>query len=198
MTDPQPIQIHISPTLSSYTVPLATFKSSRPAYQVFAVGTFIFSPSHNRLLLVQRASTERGFPNKWEIPGGGTEDSDPTILHSAAREAFEETGLHLTKLVREVEKGVEWGDGMKRWLKLSFEIEVAEMEGVGEGEEEGVGVCLNPEEHQGYVWATEEDIRVGKYDIVTPEQQALMLEAFKSAKGDGKSNTGTADGLADG
>ncbi len=195
---PTPIQIRISPTLSSFNVPLATFKASKPGYSNFAVGTFIFSPSYKSLLLVQRASTERGFPDRWEIPGGSTEDDDPTILHSAAREAFEETGLHLTKLVRQIGEGVEFttgkGDCVKNWLKLSFEIEVMEM---GGGSNEAGGnaqIQLNPEEHQAFVWALEEDIRTGNYAITTPEQQTLMLKAFELAKG----KIQVADHMADG
>lgn len=57
--------------------------------------------------------------------------SDPTILHSLARETFEETGLRLTRFVRQIGSGMDIGYGMeeKKWCKLSFEIEVAEIEG---------------------------------------------------------------------
>ena len=43
-----------------------------------------------------------------------------------------------------------------------------------------VSVTLDPEEHQAFAWVTEEDIRKGKYAIVTAEQKNLMLEAFTS------------------
>ena len=59
--------------------------------------------------------------------------SDPTILHSLARETFEETGLRLTRFVRQVGSGIDFVTGYgvreKKWCKLSFEIEVAEIEG---------------------------------------------------------------------
>jgi 8-oxo-dGTP pyrophosphatase MutT (NUDIX family) len=58
--------------------------------------------------------TERSFPNLWEVPGGSPELSDPTILHSVAREAFEETGLRLTKFVRQIGDGVEFNTGPKK------------------------------------------------------------------------------------
>lgn len=75
--------------------------------------------------------------------------SDPTILHSLARETFEETGLRLTRFVRQIGSGVDFVTGYgvreKRWCKLSFEIEVSEIEGedvscgnLGEHEEEEV------------------------------------------------------------
>ena len=58
--------------------------------------------------------------------------SDPTILHSLARETFEETGLRLTRLVRQVGSGVDFVTGYgareRKWCKLSFEIEVAEID----------------------------------------------------------------------
>ena len=91
----------------------------------------------------QRAATERAFPNMWEVPGGASETTDPTVLHSLAREVFEETGLHLTRVVRQVGKGIEFTsrskviseDGgekpLKVYLKLTFEIEVAEFEPQG-------------------------------------------------------------------
>ena len=93
-----------------------------------------------RLLLVQRAATERAFPNLWEVPGGSSEGTDPTVLHSVAREVFEETGLHLTRFVRQVGKGVEFTSSSnivdengvlkprRVFLKLTFAIEVAELE----------------------------------------------------------------------
>lgn len=100
-----------------------------------------------------------------------------------------------------------YGAREKRWRKLSFEIEVAEIGGndmsrgrfgagyekVGPKEdvEDGVGgdggvdevsVTLDPEEHQAYAWVTEKEIKEGKYAMVTAEQNDLMLEAFRLRK----------------
>lgn len=139
--EPQtPIQIHIPPSLNHLAIPLPTFLTRNKQYTNLVVSSFIFSPLTSstptpHLLIVQRAATERGFPNRWEVPGGSCEVSDPTILHSLARETFEETGLRLTRFVRQVGSGVEFVTGYgvrkKRWCKLSFEIEVAEIEGSG-------------------------------------------------------------------
>lgn len=140
--DPEPISIHISPALRHLAIPLKDFLHNHPQYACLAVGAFVFAPAHyvtssspeptsSRLLLVQRAASEKAFPNLWEVPGGSSEHSDPTILHSVAREVFEETGLHLTRLVRQIGRGVEFSvgrsGGPERWLKLSFEIEVTEI-----------------------------------------------------------------------
>jgi len=131
-----PISIHIPPQLQRHAISLSKFLEERPSYDTLAVGAFIFAPSHlgspptPRLLLIQRATTEQSFPNLWEIPGGGSELGDPTILHSVAREVFEEAGLHLTRFGRQVGNGETFKVGSKNepkhCLKLSFEIEVLE------------------------------------------------------------------------
>lgn len=219
-----PIQIHIDPTLAHLTVPLSTYLTSNPPYTNLVVSTLIFSNTSSstgtngssgttntsgpKVLLIQRASTERGFPNKWEIPGGSAEPTDPTILHSAARETFEETGLHLTRLVHQVGGGSDFDIGDQRWMKLYFEIEVAEMGdmahdhktlGAGdfvrndENAGKGIRYCaqgstdasyanlpitLDPSEHQAYAWATEADIRSEKYPMTTHELEYLLVIAF--------------------
>lgn len=195
---PKPISIHIPLDLYQLAIPLQTWLNQHPQYDRLAVGAFIFTRQSKgqsgtqepRFLLVQRSMTERSFPNLWEVPGGSPELSDPTILHSVAREAFEETGLRLTKFVRQIGDGVEFNTGPKKrekkWLKLSFEIEVAEIpiseiemyrdinHEYGHGlSHEGVThksptlhpvhgaipVILDPEEHQRYAWVSEADIR---------------------------------------
>ncbi|KAK4692266.1 hypothetical protein P7C71_g4903, partial [Lecanoromycetidae sp. Uapishka_2] len=166
--------------------PLTSFISSHPQFTTFVTGAFIY---HNtRLLLVQRSKTD-SLPSKWEVPGGGSETSDPTILHSLAREVFEETGLMLTRFVRQIGEGQEFQLGRRGWcLKLNFEIEVEEIPG---GRQSGVHrhenekerkdtveIRLDPEEHQAYVWASRDDIWDGSYDIVSEDQKAVMLKAF--------------------
>jgi len=142
-TAPTPIHIHIPQSLAHLTVPLSTYLQKNSPFTNLAVGACIFactaahqsSPSQLRLLLVQRAATERGFPNLWEIPGGSAEEGDPTILHSVAREVFEETGLRLTRFVRAVGDGIQFTTGRQnKWMKLTFEIEVQEgLSGAVEG-----------------------------------------------------------------
>ena len=45
-----------------------------------------------KVLLIQRPKHD-SMPNRWEGPGGACDDEDPTILHGAARELWEEVGL---------------------------------------------------------------------------------------------------------
>lgn len=202
----EPISIHIPPSLSHLTVSLAKFLEKNHKYRMLAVGACIFSLSRQnppRILLIQRAATERAFPNLWEIPGGSSEFSDPTVLHSVAREVFEETGLHLTKFVAEIGDGIELRTSEnKLWLKLSFEIEVAEFNNPSEelsqqaissvpkenpvegNVMESVAITLDPEEHQKYAWVTEEELRqhtvsTGPYPLTTEDVRQMLLEAFK-------------------
>ena len=133
---PVPISIHIAPHLNHLAVSLKSFLDKHPPYCHLVVGAFIFSPysavspSARRLLLVQRSVSERSFPNCWEVPGGSCELDDPTVLHSIAREVFEETGLRLTRVLRQVGDETFFDIGsdsnLNHWLKLSFEIEVLE------------------------------------------------------------------------
>ena len=215
-TTPTPIQLHIPPGLSNLRIPLSTFLARNPNYNVLAVGACIFFPPHPALsprqqqtpsplisslskpclLLVQRASTEYGFPDLWEIPGGSSEPSDPTILHSVAREIFEETGLTVCNFKGLVGEGVEFStgrfDNVKKWLKLAFEVEVVEIPSPGnqghrpaesgaKSSVEDISITLDPEEHQRYAWVTEEDVRrtgPGAYQITTEAQREMMLQAF--------------------
>ena len=115
MTDNQPIHISIASSLIQFQVPLSTFLHTNPSYTNLAVGACIFTDTEpKRLLLLQRAATEMGFPNRkyvvpninfmsdstqvWEVPGGSIDGSDPTLIHGLAREIFEETGLKLTRV----------------------------------------------------------------------------------------------------
>lgn len=233
ITPPQPISISIPPSLRHLAISLPQYLSENPQYDCLVVGACIFAPQHRsqlnsdssspRLLLVQRAATERAFPNLWEIPGGSSEVTDPTVLHSLAREVFEETGLHLTRVVRQVGKGVEFGsrpremndDGgggvkpRKSFLKLTFEIEVAEFEasrgdtpltcryhgGTAEVEQNPsapansddsvaaptVTIHLDPEEHQRYDWVTKERFTNQDYMSTYPTISESQRETILQA-----------------
>ena len=126
--------------------------------------------------------------------------------------------MRVTRFVRGVGRGVEFvtgREGERRWVKLSFEVEVLEMGGGGGGggggaeyvhgaeygDKDGevdVEITLDPDEHSEYVWATEEDIRGNRYPIVTPEQKEVMLEGFKLRRGDGESVKAAVEGAQKG
>ena len=210
--EPKPISIHIPPNLAHLKTSLRQFldynKANHINYHMLAVGACIFTPTsahhpHPRLLLLQRASTD-SYPNVWEFPGGAAEFSDPSILHSVARETFEETGLRLTRFVRQIGDGTKWTTRAKTWLKLVFEIQVVELHDTipAAAEEDLAPVTLDPQEHQKYVWATEAEIRQctttsGPYPTMTEEQRQVMLQAFALHNAAAKLAGGLEDGLND-
>lgn len=51
--------------------------------------------NHDKFLLVQRASDDRNYPNKWEFPGGKI-DWGEKPEKAAIREVIEETGIRLS------------------------------------------------------------------------------------------------------
>ncbi|KAJ7170188.1 hypothetical protein C8R46DRAFT_1091474 [Mycena filopes] len=100
----------------------------------------------------------------YELPGGNCEPTlDATILHTVAREALEETGLVVTRVVAEFD-GFEYTTrrGPARQLNFLVEVEVQEASasrggGPDEDEDEGRGrglptPILSPEEHHAFAW----------------------------------------------
>ncbi|KAL7953531.1 NUDIX hydrolase domain-like protein [Trichoderma compactum] len=145
-----------------------------------ATGCIVFSPE-GKVLLIQRASHD-SMPNRWEIPGGAADNSDPTILHGAARELWEETRLVAKRIVRPVTEGPGGRDlqvfpnsTKTLWLcRFSFEVEV----------ESARQVTLDAAEHQDFVWASEDEVRaqkIGDRDIPTTHDsmKSVILESFR-------------------
>lgn len=178
----EPIQIHIPADLQSYNVSLPVLLSSRPNAQALAAGAFVFAHAPEsktpRLLLIQREAKDGSLAGKWEIPGGGCETSDPTIFHSAARELYEEAGLHMTRVLAKVGKDNVFNtrSGL-RVAKLSFEVVVRE-EANG-----GVPLAQIPvelsDEHQAFAWVSEEELDNRRFPITHPEQKLAIVEAFR-------------------
>jgi 8-oxo-dGTP pyrophosphatase MutT (NUDIX family) len=172
------------PSNSSFTVPCQAYFATHPAehakYQYIATGALVFDASAApvRILLIQRAAGD-SMPGRWEIPGGGCDDEDPSILHGVARELWEEAGLTAARIGPRVgESYVFVSRSGKVVRKFNFVVEAER--GVGER----LDVKLDPEEHQSYVWAGEEEVRarrVGDVELVftTAEQEAVVLEAFR-------------------
>ena len=100
--------------------------------------------------------------------------------------------------MREVGKGVNLVMGKTRWLKLSFEIEVVEMQGrKAEAAVDDVEIRLDPEEHQDYKWVTEQDVREDVYLITTAEQKEVILEGFVLRKAGNADTSGSCHGYHD-
>lgn len=152
-------------------------------YDGLATGNVVFNPD-GKVLLIQRADHD-SLPNKWEFPGGAADDNDPSILHASARELFEESGLIAKRFSHIVTEGPEKEPGeifrnrarTKVFIRFTFHVEVEDCE----------DVKLDPNEHQDFVWATEEEIRRQKIgdrqlSITRWTVQALFLEAFRLRK----------------
>ena len=129
----------------------------------------------------------------WETPGGAADETDATLLEAAARELWEETGLVATRLRRSVTEGEGRAPGSlftnrygtRFYCRFSFEVDV-------EGWEE---VRVDPEEHQDYLWVTEEEVRAGKvgersFTITNRQMQALILEGFRLRRVEGGETAG--------
>lgn len=95
-----------------------------------------------------------------------------------ARELKEETGLHAIRFVRKVgefgwgEKSITTGS-QSNWHKIIFEVEVKDFE-----------IRLDPEEHQEYLFATEEEVVNEQVvdvplNYITPDNKMIKLEAFR-------------------
>ncbi|PYH84421.1 NUDIX-domain-containing protein [Aspergillus uvarum CBS 121591] len=137
-------------------------------------------PEKQHILLLRRAPTD-SYPGRWEAPGGSCDATDASILAGAAREVYEETGLRVVRFLALV--GVDaWevvrADGVRRVVKFTFLVDVdlglsMGVQGVQGMQEEverevegvvksgGLGIRLEPAEHDAFVWATEEEVRAG-------------------------------------
>jgi 8-oxo-dGTP pyrophosphatase MutT (NUDIX family) len=174
------------PSTSSFAVPYDTYLSTHPGerfrYEFIATGALVFDASTpERILLIQRAAHD-SMPGLWEIPGGGCDKEDPSVLHSVARELWEEAGLTAASI------GPQVGDGhffVTRSGKLvcKFNFLVDAEEGAGRK----LDVKLDPSEHQNYIWAAEEEVKARKVGDVelkftTRDQEAVVLEAFRARR----------------
>ena len=181
-------QYEVCPDLKKFGLSPSEYLQNHADHpNVLVVGACIIAKSKSiptkdnpHLLLVQRAATEQGFPNCWEVPGGSAEQRDATVLDALAREVKEEAGMVIKRFVREVEPAVQFtsrkGKWTKLWIKLTFLVEVDEEELGLDGALLGCSevfvvsramtdrvigfpkLKLNPEEHQKHLWLTKDDI----------------------------------------
>jgi 8-oxo-dGTP pyrophosphatase MutT (NUDIX family) len=167
------------PSLSPFATQVKDYLISHPSKRQKGVScALVFSPS-NQLLILQRSATD-SMPNLWEVPGGSC-DSHETILEGAVRELWEESGLVATEVLRQVGGVPEWLDREKVWCKFSFEVKV----------KEGMEVVLDNEEHQKFLWVSEEECRSGvavrggertEIEFTTEVQVKTILEGFRLRK----------------
>ncbi|KAL7781096.1 NUDIX hydrolase domain-like protein [Trichoderma afarasin] len=155
-----------------------------PRYTYIATGSLVFDTSNQscpRLLLLQRAAHD-SMPNKWEVPGGGCDDEDESILHAAARELWEEAGLKAVHLGAPVGKPyfITSKSG-KKVCKFVFPVQ-AETNSEGR-----MDVTLDPREHQNSIWASEEEVKAKRIkdielEFTHKDLECIVLAAFSQYK----------------
>jgi 8-oxo-dGTP pyrophosphatase MutT (NUDIX family) len=166
MTDQKhPLPFTHSLDVSEYLHPPANLLAdASTTTDALAVGAFIFSPD-NKLLLLRRAATDT-HPNEWEVPGGGCDPGDETLLHALAREVKEEAGLEVTHIERFAGTSEFKSSKGLRIKKYAFVVEV----------NEGQEVRTDQKEHSEARWCSWEEVE--KMEITTTMHREEMRKAF--------------------
>ena len=152
------------PSVAEFAVSKQYYLADRPgaSFGYIATSTLVLDTrmaSNPRVLLLQRAASDED-PNKWEPPGGACDDEDETILHAAARELWEEAGLHAARIGGLVGDPYFFtlSDG-KKVCQFNFAVHLRT-----DSATSSLVVKLDPEEHQHFVWATESEVKARKAD----------------------------------
>ncbi|TLS27053.1 hypothetical protein PpBr36_04941 [Pyricularia pennisetigena] len=191
-------------TAATFDVPASTViaarKAANPAkvvYTALGTGAIVFNRARTAVLLVQRSAAD-SMPNLWEVPGGGVDDSDATVVHAVARELWEEAGL-VARRIGAVVPAVEGGPAEFVFATRSGRI-VAKFHFLIEADGDENDVRLDPHEHQACVWATEEECRDEKMKtglgipFTTKSQKATVLQAWRMMREGRDGLGGTVDG----
>lgn len=170
-------------SVADFAVSKREYLTSRPevSFGYIATSSLVFDTkvtSEHRILLLQRAETDDDA-GKWEPPGGACDDWDKTILGAAARELREEASLDAKWIGGPVEKPHFFTlDDGKRVCQFNFLVCV---------DMSNQAVKLSPDEHQRFIWATEDEVKSGKVgdiniDFTRDEVQRTVLVAFRHAR----------------
>lgn len=171
---------------SPFTADLQAYLNthSNARYHHIATGAAVFDTADlttPRILLVQRSASD-SMPNRWEIPGGSCDDTDESILHGVARELWEETGLKASHVSVPIgSPHLFLTRSGKTVCKFNFVVQAR-------ADDEGrFDVRLDPDEHQQFVWATEEEVRskkVGDIELrfTMKDLEDTVLLAFEQFK----------------
>lgn len=171
------------PPVAEFAVSKNSYLAARPeaSFELIATSSLVLDTrdlSKPQVLLLQRAASDSS-PNKWEPPGGACDDNDESILHAAARELWEEAGLKAARISGTV------GDphffslrDKRRVCQFNFSVFVKNNSG------SPLPIKLDPNEHQQFVWATEDEVKAKKtqaieLDFTSDEVQRTVLQAFR-------------------
>lgn len=128
------------------------------------------------VLLLQRAS-------HWELPGGTVKSTDSTIYATLKREIQEKFGLELSRIDRELEIKAQTRTKEERCVAFLYIVHVSQIDARRFADEPPLGrkrdesVRINAEKHQGFTWATEDEVRNDVYPVLG-DQKVTILEAF--------------------
>lgn len=167
----------IPESLSRYQIsPSDYIKQCEPHVDRLVAGTIV--SHHDKILLILRSRHDFGGLC-WEIPGGSCDEDDLSILGAAARELWEEAGLCVAEMIDVVDDKHLWSDDGLVWRKLTFLVEVER-----NGSQLLPDVVLDPNEHEDFVWATEEDVLANcfgdiKFRWISDDQRQTILQGFK-------------------
>ena len=146
--------------------------------KIYLVGVAIFrtksisnSASKYQLLLVKRSPHEESFPDVWEIPAGHVEPGE-TVRQCVKREAFEETGLIVREVLRELAE-ISWESRKSGRKNVQFNYAVTV--------EEPYDILLNPGEHTEWMWAEVDQIEGLLMTQEMKEVASAALAFFKNA-----------------
>ncbi|KAJ4368572.1 hypothetical protein N0V86_009479 [Didymella sp. IMI 355093] len=184
MSEPPIYDFKYDDSVKEFAVSKRAYLEAHPdaAAKLVATAALVLdsSPPQPRILLLQRAASD-SYPGKWEPPGGAVDDEDLSILHGAARELWEEAGLRAAHVGGPVgEPHLFRRSNGDMICQFSFAVHVLSEE------DAALTTKLDPNEHQQYVWATEEEVRAGRAGIVDLEfvrgdVKSTVLLAFSHA-----------------
>lgn len=186
MTEHKAFHFEHDASLADFTIPMKAYFAAHSdswfdhiATAVLVLDTHI--ASEPRILLLQRASSDSN-PNKWEPPGGGVDEEDETILHAAARELWEEAGLEAARFIKPVGgQQLFTSRSGKKVCRFTFLVQVKT------ANNSAPDVKLDIEEHQNFVWATEDDVKAKKadrtrLDFTSDEVEQDIFAAFSNSR----------------
>ncbi|KAI0424365.1 NUDIX hydrolase domain-like protein [Xylaria sp. FL1042] len=174
------------PSVAEFAFSKRSYLESHPgvSFGYIATSSLVVDTTdkHNpRVLLIQRAAHDED-PNKWEPPGGACDDDDVTILHAAARELWEEAGLQAARIGGPVGDPYFFTlDDGKQVCQFNYAVHAKTNNGTP------LAVKLDPNEHQCFVWATEDEVKAKKVgnivlDFTREEVERTVLLSFQHFK----------------
>jgi 8-oxo-dGTP diphosphatase len=115
------------------------FRVQTKADGITHISTGVAISREGKILMVRRVADD--FPGgMYELPGGGV-DGGETIIEGAIREALEETGLTVSKVITTFQ-GFDYSTNKKPSVRqVNFLVEV-----------EPGDIVLDPKEHDNFVW----------------------------------------------